>query len=144
MASSKRTAGSAHSSHRYYHLQQYRTSQSPISNDINTNVSAHERLTGEPAPPRTRARSTTSSRSTMYMLKTKTERRRQKQNVELKSLLVEPWKQASLSDDILDDNIPNSLEIMHKMCGPSTPFERNLRRDYQRQLNQYRNGTTKT
>jgi hypothetical protein len=142
--SSKRTAGSAHSTHRY-HQQQYRTSQTPLSNDVNSNLSVHERLTGESAPVRkVRARSTTSSRTTMHMLKTKNDRTRQKQNGELKTLLVEPWKQAAWSDEILDDNIPNSLEIMHRMCGPATPFERNLRYSYHRQLKQYRNGTMKT
>jgi hypothetical protein len=90
---------------------------------------------------RARARSTNSSRTSMHMLKTKNERTRQKQNIQLKTLLVEPWKQTLYSDSILDEAIPNSLEIMHKMCGPATPFERNLRRNFHRQLYQFRNGS---
>jgi hypothetical protein len=82
----------------------------------------------------------------MHMLKTKNNRTRQKQNIDLKTLLVEPWKQVltTSNDDVLDETIPNSLEIMHKMCGPATPFERNLRYNFRRQLNQFRNGSMKT
>jgi len=111
---------------------------------MNSSSNAHEQLTGESSSislRRARARSTNSSRSTMNMLKTKNNRTRQKQNIELKTLLVEPWKQSLYSDGILDDTIPNSLEIMHKMCGPATPFERNLRYNFHRQLHQLRNGS---
>lgn len=77
----------------------------------------------------------------MHMLKTKNERYRQKQQGELKTLLVEPWKQPSWTDGTLEEAIPNSIDLMHRMCGPATPFERNLRQKYHQQLHQYRNGT---
>ncbi|CAF3495736.1 unnamed protein product [Rotaria socialis] len=144
--SSKRNATSAHSNHRYSHQQKYQPSKSSLSNEINTAINAPDPMPRESsAPPRTeRARSTTSSRSTLHMLKTKNERKRQKQQVALKTLLVDPWKQMPWNDGISDETIPNSLDIMHKMCGPATPFERNLRYNYHRQLNQLRNSSAKS
>ncbi len=144
MASSKRTITSAYLNHRNQSQQPppHRTVESPSSRTSY----AHQQYVRESPPPsakRTRARSTTSSRSTMHMLQTKNNRIRQKQNVDLKTVLVEPWKQVLTSDDILDGTIPNSLEIMHKMCGPATPFEQNLRYTFRRQLTQFRNGSTK-
>jgi hypothetical protein len=151
MASSKRTITSAHS-HYYHHHHpqqqlQYRTSQSPLPTEMNSRTSnAHEKSSREsPLPParKLRARSTTSSRSTMHMLKTKNNRTRQKQNIDLKTLLVEPWKQVLNADELLGETIPNSLELMHQMCGPATAFEQNLRYNFRRQLNHFRNGSLK-
>ncbi|CAF3355363.1 unnamed protein product [Rotaria sp. Silwood1] len=146
ISSSKRNVVSAHSNHSYHQQQKYQASKSSLSNDMNTTGSIHEQLTGESSSSfrGARARSTTSSRSTMHMLKTKNERKRQKQYIELKTLLVDPYKQIPWNDGTLDESIPNSLEIMHKMCGPGTPFERNLRYNYQRQLNQLRNSSIKS
>jgi hypothetical protein len=150
MSSTKRTITSAYSNYRNQPQQQYRNVQTPTTNEMNSRTTyAHEQY-GRESPPlsarKLRARSTTSSRSTMHMLKTKNNRTRQKQNIDLKTLLVEPWKQVltTSNDDVLDETIPNSLEIMHKMCGPATPFERNLRYNFRRQLNQFRNGSMKT
>ncbi len=144
ISSAKRTISSAHSS-RHQQQQQTRTLQSPLSNDTNLTNHLPEQLTKDSSSTslrRARARSTNSSRSTMHMLKSKNHRTRQKQNIELKTLLVEPWKQMLYGDGILDETVPNSLEIMHKMCGPATPFERNLRQNFHRQLNQLRHGST--
>jgi hypothetical protein len=146
-SSSKRTISSAHSNlhnHPQQQQQQQRTLQSSLSNEMNSITNnTHEPMTREPSSlsmRKARARSTNSSRSTMHMLKTKNNRTRQKQNIELKTHLVDPWKQAVYIDGILDETIPNSLEIMHNMCGPATPFEQNLRYNFRRQLNQFRNG----
>jgi hypothetical protein len=145
ISSSKRTTGSAHSSH-YRHRMPY--SQTPsLRNEASSNGSVHERLTGESSSSfsrKLRAKSSSSSRSTMHMLKTKNDRTRHKQQFELKTLLVEPWKQPSWNEGTLEESIPNSLEIMYKMCGPATPFERNLRHNYHRQLYHYRNGAMKS
>jgi len=78
------------------------------------------------------------------MLKTKNERTKQKQNNELKTHLDEPRKQMSSNDAIFGDTIPNSLDIMHKICGPGTAFERNLRSDFQRKLKILRSSSLKT
>ncbi|CAF0910395.1 unnamed protein product [Rotaria sordida] len=146
VSSSKRNIVSAHSNHNYCQQQKYQASKSSLSNDINTTGSIHEQLTRESSSSfkGVRARSTTSSRSTIRMLKTKNDRKRQKQNIELKTLLVDPYKQIPWNDGILDESIPNSLEIMHKTCGPGTPFERNLRYNYHRQLNLFRNGSMRS
>ncbi len=144
MCSSKRTASSALSNNRQHQKQQNRTLQSPLSNEINSTSNIHQQLTRESSSTsmrRARARSINSSRSTMHMLKTKNDRTKQKQNIELKTLLVEPWKQRLHSDGIFDETIPNSLELMYRLCGPATPFERNLRHNYHRQLNHFRNGS---
>lgn len=77
------------------------------------------------------------------MIKTKTDRARQKQNFELKTLLVQPCKQPIFGDTELEESIPNSIELMRSIGGPVTPFESNLRYNYHRQLNQFRNGATK-
>ena len=142
MASSKRTITSSYSNYRNQPQQPYRAVHPPSSRASY----AHQQYVRETPPPsakKTRAKSTTSSRSTIHMLQTKNNRIRQKQNVDLKTVLVEPWKQVLTSDDILDGTIPNSLEIMHRMCGPSTPFEQNLRHSFRRQLTQFRNGSMK-
>ncbi|CAF2887224.1 unnamed protein product [Rotaria sp. Silwood2] len=146
ISSSKRNVVSAHANHTYRQQRKSLASKSSLSNDMNTTSSLHEQLTGESFSSfkGARARSTTSSRSTMRMLKTKNDRQRQKQHIELKTLLVEPYKKIPWNDGTLDESIPNSLEIMHQMCGPGTPFERNLRYNYHRQLNQLRNGSTKS
>ncbi len=145
LSTSKRTMSSAHSSHPSQ--QQYRTLQSPLSNETDATNHTHEQIGSELSANsvrKARAKSTNSSRSTMNMLKTKNDRTRQKQNIQLKTVLVEPWKQPIYMDGILDEPIPNSLEIMHKMCGPATPFERNLRDNFHRQLNQFRSSSMKS
>ncbi len=131
----KRSVSSAHSSR---HYQQ----QSPFRHDVNSLGSFDD----ESLLPitRSRTRSAHSSRSTVYLLKTKTDRIRQKQNLGLKTVLVRPWRQASWNDEILDDKIPNSFDVMHTMCGPATPFERNLRNNYHKQLSLFRNNSRKT
>ena len=146
MASSKRTISSAHSS-QYQHpaQQQHRTLQSQVSKDMHsTSSNGREPLSRSSTSlsgRKTRAKSISSSRSTLRMLKTKNDRTRQKQNVELRTVLVEPWKQPLYTDGILDEAIPNSLEVMYQMCGPATPFERNLRQNFRRQLTQFRTGS---
>lgn len=145
MASSKRTISSAHSSQYQQPVQQqHRTLQSQVSKDMHsTSSNVHEPLSRSSTSlsgRKTRAKSISSSRSTLRMLKTKNDRTRQKQNVELRTVLVEPWKQPLYTDGILDEAIPNSLEVMYQMCGPATPFERNLRQTFRRQLSQLRNG----
>lgn len=145
LASAKRPTASAHSNYRHSQQQRYQPSKSSLSNDVNTVNNTNELAPRESAAPSraARARSSTSSRSTMYMLKTKNDRKRQKQQVALKTLLVDPWKQMPWNDGISDETIPNSLDIMHKMCGPATPFERNLKYNYHRQLNQLRHASAK-
>ena len=148
MASTKRTITSAYSNYLHHpqqQQQQYRTSQSPLSTEINSRTSNEQVIRESPTPSmrKLRARSTASSRSTIHMLKTKNNRTRQKQNVELKTILVEPWKQILNGDEIFGETIPNSLEMMHRMCGPSTPFEQNLRYSFHRQLNKFRSGSLK-
>lgn len=139
MASSKRTISSAHSTQ-----YQHRTLQSRLSNEMHSTSShAHEPLSRSSTSlsgRKTRAKSTNSSRTAMHMLKTRNDRSRQKQNIELRTVLVEPWKQPIYTDGILDEPIPNSLEIMYQMCGPATPFERNLRHSFRQQLTQFRTG----
>lgn len=80
----------------------------------------------------------------MHLLKTKNQRTKQKQNDKLKTHLDEPWKQMSSNDIIFGDAIPNSLDIMQKICGPGTAFERNLRSNFQRQLKILRSSSLKT
>jgi len=148
--SSKRTTSSAHSSlhHRHHHpQQQHRTLESPLSAEINSTNNTPEQSTRELSSvsvKKARTRSINSSRSTIHMVKTKNDRTRQKQNIELKTQLVEPWKHPLYGTKILDDKIPNSLELMNNMCGPATAFEQNLRYNFHRQLNQFRNGSMKS
>ena len=102
----------------------------------------HEKLIGQSlsAMRRSRAKSATRTRSAMQMLTKKNERHRRQHRGELKTLLVDPWKQPSWTDGTLEEAIPNSIDVMHKMCGPATAFERNLRQNYHRKLLQYRHG----
>ena len=144
--SSKRTILSAHSSRHHYQQQKSQTSKSSLSNDMNTLSNTPEQLPRESSSSlrASRARSCNSSRSALHMVKAKNDRIRQRQNTALKTLLVEPWKQMIWGDGVTNETIPNSLDIMHKMCGSGTAFERNLRYVYQRQLNQYRNSSIKS
>ena len=103
----------------------------------------HEKLTGQSltALRRPRTKSAIRTRSAVQKLTKKNERYRRQQRGELKTLLVDPWKQPSWTDGTLEEAIPNSIDVMHKMCGPATAFERNLRQNYHRKLLQYRHGT---
>lgn len=145
ISSAKRSTISASSNNYFNQQKSHPGFKSSLSNDINANYSMPEKLSGESmsSMKASRARSTLSSRSSMHMLKTRNERKRQKQYIELKTVLVDPWKQIPWNDGILEQSIPNSLEVMHKMCGPGTAFERNLRHSYQRQLSQLRIATKK-
>lgn len=146
MASSKRTISSAHSNQYQQQQQQHRPLQSQTSKDMHsTSSNVREPLSRSSTSlsgRKSHAKSISSSRSTLHMLKTKNDRTRQKQNVELRTVLVEPWKQPMYTDGILDEAIPNSLEVMYQMCGPATPFERNLRQNFRRQLSLFRTGST--
>lgn len=106
----------------------------------------HEKLTGQSLSSlrRPRAKSSTSTRSAMHLLTKKNERYRRQHRGELKTLLVDPWKQPSWTDTTLEEAIPNSIDVMHKMCGPATAFERNLRQNYHRQLFRYRHGAVQS
>lgn len=143
-SASKRTAITAYSSQRpplpYRNMQ---TRTSAPSEDTNTAISAHERLTGESLSnfKRARAKSSTTSRTAMHLVKAKNERNRVKQQNELKNLLGEAFRKSPVDiDSTLEEAIPNSIDVMHKMCGPATAFERNLRQNYHRQLHQFRHG----
>ncbi|UJR25872.1 hypothetical protein I4U23_007222 [Adineta vaga] len=130
----KRSLNSAHSN------RQYQQQELQMRHEINSIGSNDDQFNEEPLPStsRPRAKSAYSSRSTVHLLKAKNDRMRQKHSIELKSILIKPWKTETCNDDVLGDPIPNSLDMMHKMCGPATPFERNLRQDYHKQLSQYR------
>ena len=148
MASSKRTAGnlsSARSSRRAN--QQYRVvlPQQTPSTDTNVMGGFYEQSTIDSASTikKPYPRSTNTSRSTLNMLKTKNERARQKQQMELKTILVNPCRQPTTTDGGLEEVIPNSIEIMRKLGGPIPAFESNLRFSYNRQLKQYRINTAK-
>jgi hypothetical protein len=149
MASSKRTAGnngSARSSRRVN--QQYRVvlPQQTPSTDTNVMGGLYEQSTIDSASTimkKPYPRSTNTSRSTLNMLKTKNERARQKQQMELKTILVNPCRQPITIDGGLEETIPNSIEIMRKLRGPVPAFESNLRFNYNRQLTQYRINSTK-
>ena len=82
-----------------------------------------------------RAKSSFITRPVLEMLKRKNERMRQQQKLELKTILVEPWRQLPFCHHTSADSIPNSIDILHRLCGQPTTFERNLREDYYRQLN---------
>lgn len=143
--SSKRTTTA--SAHLHRTQQQPRTPSahtSFLTRDTNSSNALHERLTGQPLSTmrKARAKSSTGTRPTLHMLKKKNERHRQQQRGELKTVLTDPWKLPSWTDSTLEVAIPNSIDVMHKMCGPATAFERNLRQTYYRQLDRYRHGVT--
>jgi hypothetical protein len=126
--------------------EQYQTSSAEISglsNRIKSNSNLHEQLAGDlfSSMQKSRKKTATTSRSAMHMLKARSDRHRQKQQTELQTLLVEPWKQMARTENTLNQSIPNAIDVMRKMCGTATPFERNLRQNYHRQLCQYRNGS---
>jgi hypothetical protein len=147
MSSPRRTIGSAHSGHRNCQ-QQCRVLNSQISQTNETNITGglYEQLPIDSFSTikKSYPRSTNTSRSTIHMLKTKNDRARKKQNIELKTILVQPFRQPIFGDSELEETIPNSIEIMRSLRGPITPFESNLRYNYHRQLNQFRNTSTKS
>jgi len=146
MSSPRRAIGSAHSPRRTY-PQQSRVSNSKIPQTTETKIvgGLYEQGTIDSSTTAKKSypRSINTSRSTIRMLKTKNERARQKQHIELKTSLVQPCRQPIFGDSELEETIPNSIEIMRNLCGPITPFESNLRYNYRRQLNQFRNTSTK-
>jgi hypothetical protein len=139
MSSSRRAAGTTHSSHRIY--QQNRTSYSQTAHTPDTNVPGglYEELTDSSSEKKSYQRSPNNSRSAMHMVKAKNVRAKQKQIIELKTVIVKPCRQPISTDSDLEESIPNSLEVMRKLGGSVTAFEKNLRYNYRRQLNQYRN-----
>jgi hypothetical protein len=145
MSSLRRPIGSAHSSRRAN--QQNRTLNSVTPQTIDSNVMGglYEQLSNDSmsTTKKFNPRSTNTSRSNIHMVKAKNDRARQKQHVELKTILVQPCRQPISGDSDLEETIPNSIEIMRKFGGPVSAFERNLRYNYQRQLNQFRNGSKK-
>lgn len=146
MSSSRRPVGSAHSA-RLTYQQQQRISQSQTPQIIHTSVvgGLYEKVTNDSSSSikKSYPRSTNTSRTTVHMLKTKNDRARKKQNIELKTILVPPGQQPTFGDTDLEQAIPNSIEMMRKIGGSLTAFERNLRSNYHRKLNQFRNGATK-
>ncbi|CAF0773684.1 unnamed protein product [Adineta ricciae] len=138
----KRHNTSAHSG-RHCHQQQYQ--ELPMKYEVNS-ICSNDELSNDELPlslRRPRAKSAYSSRSTVHLLKAKNDRIRQQHHIELKSLLIKPWKTASWNDVALETSIPNSLDMMHRMCGPATPFERILRQDFRKRLNLYRHNSVK-
>ncbi|CAF4054401.1 unnamed protein product [Adineta steineri] len=139
----KRSLSSAQSNR--YHRQSQQ-SESTFRHEINSTGSNEDQLTDESLSfiRKIRLHSAQSSRSgSIHLLKTKSDRTRPKPNIDLTTVLMKPWRQATWNDDGFDNSIPNSLDLMHQICGPSTPFERNLRQDYHKQLNLYRSASTK-
>jgi hypothetical protein len=145
ISSPRRALGSGHSSRRTNQEHRVSFSQSPQKNETNIMGGLYEQLSDSSfSLKKTYPRSTNTSRSTIHMLKTKNERERQKQNIVLKTTIVNPSRQPILVDNELEEAIPNSIEIMRKIGGPVTAFESNLRYNYHRQLNQFRNGSIKS
>ena len=150
MGSSRRTGGSAHSSRRPAAANQQPLlthCQTPQTHTNETSLLGGfcEELSTDSlsSTKKSNVRSMNSSRTALHMLKTKNERARQKQQVELKTILVNPC-QASIDDETdLEESIPNSIEIMRRLGGSVSAFEKNLRSNYQRQLTQFRASSKK-
>lgn len=146
MCSSRRPIGNAHSGRRTNQQNRILYSQTPQTTETNVMGGLYEQISSDSSSStakRSYTRSTTNSRSTMHMVKTKNERARQKQQIELKTILVRPCRPPISGDSDLEETIPNSIEIMRRIGGPITTFEKNLRFNYHRQLNQFRNGSNK-
>jgi len=145
MSSTRRAVGSAHSGRRNYQQNRVSFSQTPQTIETNVMSGFYEQLPTDSSASLKKLypRSTNTSRATIHMVKTKNDRARLKQHIGLKTILVEPCKQPILGDHKLEETIPNSIEIMRRLGGPVTAFESNLRYNYRRQLNQFRNGSTK-
>ncbi|CAF0738824.1 unnamed protein product [Didymodactylos carnosus] len=77
-------------------------------------------------------------RHTKHMLK-KNDVQKHKQKVKLKTILVEPWSKPVWSNGSVEEWIPNSLEMMEKLGGQSTAFEKNLKFTYNNHLKHLRN-----
>lgn len=141
-STSKRTTISASSNQRAQSKNPTETQHAEPTQPKSSPTSAHEKLTGESLSEfrKRRAKSSVTTRTLFTSVKAKNERSRQKQQTNLKNALIDPWKVAPWTDTTMEESIPNSIDVMHKMCGPATPFERNLRQNYHRQLNQLRYG----
>lgn len=148
MHSARRPGGSAHSSRRPNQATQplpSQTPQTPQTPQTNLFGGLYEQLSTDSATSarKSNSRSTNSSRTTLRMAKTKNDRARQKQQIELKTVLVQPCRPPVSGDSDLEESIPNSIDIMRKLGGPVSAFEKTLRYNYQRQLNKFRNGSIK-
>lgn len=146
MSSSRRAVGSAHSGHRPNQQNRTLYSQTPQTTETNAMGGLYEQLSTDSSSStakKSHPRSRNNSRSTMHMLKTRNERARQKQQIDLKTVLVRPCRPPIFGDGNLEETIPNSIEVMRRLGGPVTAFERNLRYNYHRQLNHFRNGSNK-
>lgn len=145
MTSSRRPGGSAHSSRRPNQQSHLLNCQTPQTNEASLLGGLYEQLSTDSVSTtkKSNVRSTNSSRTALHMLKTRNERARQKQQVELKTLLVNPCRPPVEGDSDLDESIPNSIEVMRRLGGSVSAFEKNLRFNYQRQLSQFRVGSKK-
>lgn len=144
VSSSRRAVGAI--SHQQRPRQYFRSVyvQTPYSNtESNTNTvrDTHRDAASIPTVKPLSIRQRSSTRLSMHLLKTKNERSREQQKTGLKSVLVKPCREPKLSDCSLNDNIPNSIEVLRRMGGPITPFEHQLRFNYKKQLNRFRNGS---
>jgi hypothetical protein len=145
MYSARRPIGSAHSGRQANQRSCTLHSQTPQTVESNVMGGLYEQLSDDSMSTTRKSypKRTNTSRSNIHMVKTKNDRARQKQHVELKTILVQPYRPPLTSDSDLEETIPNSIEIMRQFGGPLSAFERNLRYNYHRQLNQFRNGSTK-
>lgn len=146
MYSSRRPIRSAHSDRRANQQNRILHSQTPQTVDSSVMGGLYEQLSNDSmsTTKKSNPRTTNTSRSNIHMVKTKNDRAREKQHVELKTIFVQPCRKLISGDNDLEETIPNSIEIMRKFGGPISAFERNLRYNFHRQLNLFRNGSTKS
>lgn len=145
MCSARRPVGSAHSARRTNPPNRMSSSQIPQTTETNVSGGFYEQLSTDSTASTRRfyPRSTNTSRTTMHRVKTKNERARQKQQVELKTILVQPSQAVISGDNDSEEFVPNSIRIMRQLGGHLSAFEKNLELDYRRHLIQFRNGASK-
>ncbi|CAF1008184.1 unnamed protein product [Didymodactylos carnosus] len=109
---------------RRHHQQKIANTNTPYTDRIQTNIE--------------RSQTGIIKRHTKHMLK-KNDIQIHKQKINLKTILVEPWNKPFSLNSNIDESIPNSLEMMEKLGGQSTAFEKNLKFTYNKHLEHLRN-----